>query len=75
MKCVVCRHGDTKPGTATVTLERDGTTLVVKDVPAEVCANCGEQYVAEETTGRLLGEAEKASKAGVQVDIRKFVAA
>ena len=75
MKCVVCRHGDTKPGTATVTLERSGTTLVIKDVPAEVCAICGEQYVGEETTQRLLREAEEASKAGVQVDVRKFVAA
>jgi len=75
MKCVVCRHEDTKPGTATVTLERSGTTLVIKDVPAEVCAICGEQYVGEETTRRLLREAEEASKAGVQVDVRKFVAA
>lgn len=75
MKCVICRHGDTKPGTATVTLERNGTTLVIKDVPAEVCGNCGEEYVGEETARRLLRDAEEASKAGVQVDIRRFVAA
>ena len=75
MKCVICRHGDTKPGTATVTLERNGTTLVIKDVPAEVCGNCGEEYVGEEIARRLLRDAEEASKAGVQVDIRKFVAA
>lgn len=45
MKCVVCKHGETRPGTTTVTLIRDGTTLVVKGVPASVGSNCGEEYV------------------------------
>jgi YgiT-type zinc finger domain-containing protein len=75
MECVVCKHGETKPGTATVTLERGGTTLVIQDVPAEVCGNCGEAYVGEETARRLLKDAEEAAHAGVQVDVRRFVAA
>ena len=32
MKCVVCKKGETKPGKTTLTLERDGTTLVFKSV-------------------------------------------
>jgi YgiT-type zinc finger domain-containing protein len=40
MKCVICKHGSTKSGRATITLERGGTTVVIKGVPAEVCANC-----------------------------------
>lgn len=75
MKCVVCKQGETKPGTATVTLERNGTTLVIKGVPAEVCGNCGEDYIGEETARRLLKDAEEAAQAGVQVDVRRFVAA
>jgi YgiT-type zinc finger domain-containing protein len=75
MKCVVCRKGDTRPGKTTVTLERDQTTLVVKGVPAEVCQNCGEAYVEEGTTRRLLEAAETAAAAGVQVDVREYVAA
>ena len=75
MKCVICKQGETRPGRATVTLERDGMTLVVKNVPARVCANCGEEYVDEETTTRLLKAAEEAARAGVQVDIREYVAA
>jgi YgiT-type zinc finger domain-containing protein len=35
MKCVVCKKGETKAGKATVTLEKDGATLVFKGVPAE----------------------------------------
>jgi YgiT-type zinc finger domain-containing protein len=41
MKCVVCKHGETRPGHTTVTLERDGGALVIRKAPAEVCENCG----------------------------------
>jgi len=75
MKCVICKQGETRPGKATVTLERNGTTLVIKGVPANVCANCGEEYVDEEITARLLDTAEEAAKKGVQVDVREYVAA
>ena len=75
MKCVTCRNGDTRPGKATVTLERHGTTLVVKGVPASVCQNYGEEYVDEGTTTRVLKSAEDAAQAGTQVVIREYVAA
>ena len=75
MKCIICKQGETKLGKATVTLERDGMTLVVKGVPANVCANCGEEYLDERTTKTLLNSAEEALKAGVQVDIREYIAA
>jgi len=58
-----------------VTLERDGTTLVIKNVPADICANCGEEYVSAETTELLLGTAEEAVKSGVLVSVRDYVAA
>jgi YgiT-type zinc finger domain-containing protein len=75
MKCVICRNGETTPGKATVTLERDGMTLVIKGAPARICVNCGEEYVDEETTARLLKTAEEAACAGVQVDVREYIAA
>lgn len=75
MKCVICKQADTRPGKATVTLERDGLTLVVKGVPARVCPNCGEDYLDEETTTRLLLTAEETARVGVQVDIREYKAA
>ena len=72
MKCVICKNGETRPGKTTVTLERGGATLVVKGVPARICDNCGEAYVDEEITRQLLGTAEEALRAGVQVDVREF---
>jgi len=75
MKCVICKHGSTKSGTMTATFERDGATIVIKGVPAEVCEICGESYLSEEVSKKLLKQAEDAARAGVQVDIRKFMAA
>ena len=67
MKCAICKHGETHPGTATVTLERDNVTLIFKDVPAQVCANCGEEYIEAPVTRQLLTSAEEAEKAGVEL--------
>lgn len=75
MKCVICKQGDTRPGVATITLERGATTLVFKNVPAQVCANCGEAYVDDDTTTQLLATAEAAVQAGVQIEVREFIAA
>lgn len=74
MTCLICRNGQTADGAATITLERDGTTLVVKGVPARICGTCGEVYVDGETSRQLLIEAEKAAAAGVQVEVRAFAA-
>ena len=75
MNCAICRQGATRPGTTTVTLERDELTLVVKNVPAEVCEVCGEEYVSEATTARLIAIAAHAATAGMQVEVRDFLAA
>ena len=75
MTCVICKNGETRPGTATVTLEREGATVVIKGVPARVCKNCGEEYVDEGITAHLLKTAEEAVRAGVQVDVRTYEAA
>ncbi|MDH4329200.1 MAG: DUF4258 domain-containing protein [Nitrospira sp.] len=75
MTCVICKSGETQPGTATVTLEREGATVVIKRVPARVCKNCGEEYVEESVTASLLKTAEEAVRAGVQVDVRTYAAA
>ncbi len=75
MKCVICRYGETAPGKVTVTLEQDGATVVIKEVPARVCQTCGEEYVDEEIAARLLKIAEEATQAGVQIDVRRYIAA
>jgi YgiT-type zinc finger domain-containing protein len=75
MKCVICKHAETVAGATTVTLERNGFTYVVKNVPAQVCPNCGEAYVDEKVAGELLKSAEQMAKSGALVDIREYMAA
>jgi YgiT-type zinc finger domain-containing protein len=75
VKCPVCKKGETSPGKATVTLERGGLTLVVKEVPAQVCDNCGEQYVDEKVTAKLLSEAEESVRAGTEINVRHYLTA
>lgn len=72
MKCVVCKSGETRPGTTTVTFERDGFTLVMKEVPAEICTNCGEDYVDEAVARDILALAEKMAKTGSKIEVIKY---
>lgn len=74
MKCVICKLGRTSSGLTTVTLEREKTTVVIKEVPAEVCDNCGEYYLSEEVTEKLHQLAEQAFCAGVEVEVLKYAA-
>jgi YgiT-type zinc finger domain-containing protein len=74
MKCVICRHGETRTGRVTVTLQRGGTTVIVRDVPADVCENCGEYYLSEQVTEQLLARSEQAVKSGAEVEILRFAA-
>jgi YgiT-type zinc finger domain-containing protein len=75
MKCVICKHGETKEGKVTVTLEKGASTIVFKDVPAMVCDNCGEKYIDEKITKKLLEKARELVKNGTEVDVRKFQSA
>jgi YgiT-type zinc finger domain-containing protein len=74
MKCVMCKQGDTAPGFVTVSLQRGNTTVVQKGVPAEVCSNCGEYYVSQETTNRLLEKASRAAREHTEIEIVQFAA-
>jgi len=75
MMCPICRQGETRPGTTTVTLERGALTFVAKHVPAMVCANFGEAYLDSSTTEQVMRMAEGAASSRVQVDVRAFRAA
>lgn len=74
MKCVICKQGETASGITTVTLRRGECTLIFKDVPADLCDNCGEYYLSEAVTEKLLQQAEAAIQAGAELEILRFAA-
>lgn len=61
MKCLVCNQGETHPGKATITLERDGTKLTVQGVPAMVCSHCGDETVNAEAKANILKAVQEAT--------------
>jgi YgiT-type zinc finger domain-containing protein len=74
MDCVICKHGRTAPGFVTVLLQRGETTIVLKQVPGDVCDNCGEYYLSSEVTARVMEKAEAAERNGAEVEILRFAA-
>ncbi|RKT46925.1 YgiT-type zinc finger protein [Thiocapsa rosea] len=75
MNCCICKQGILTDGHTTMTLECDGVVLAFKQVPAHVCETCGEADMDEAVTRDLLALAERAVAAGVEVDVRHYVAA
>ena len=69
MECVICKNGVTEEGKATVTLEKKGTVIVIKEVPAHICQNCGHYYLEDEMSQKLLALAAETIKKGVEVEV------
>ena len=74
MKCVICKTGHTHPGTATVTLQRDNSVVVIRDVPAEICEDCGEYYLSEPVAKRVYADADTTVQRHVEVKILHYAA-
>jgi YgiT-type zinc finger domain-containing protein len=74
MECVICKKGKTKSGLVTVTLQREDCLVILKKVPADICENCGEYYLSEQITEKVLEAAEKAVNNGAEVEIIKYAA-
>lgn len=72
-RCVICKTGRLEPGTTTITLQRDNSTVVIQDVPALVCDTCEEGYTDGEVTDRVLEIGDQAIAQGVRFDVRRYV--
>lgn len=75
MTCVICKSGQPRPATATATFDREGHTIVIRGVPAQVCPQCGEPYYDEATSARLLELVNLARHAGTTVGVLEYAVA
>ena len=75
MKCVICKTGTTKQGLVTVTVDVKGTIVVIRDVPAKVCSNCGNYYLSSEMTKIITKKVQDAVSKGAEVEIIRINAA
>ena len=53
MTCPTCGQDALVPGTTTFATDSAGTVVVVRDVPAQVCGNCGEAFISDEVAAEL----------------------
>ncbi|MBF0611006.1 MAG: type II toxin-antitoxin system MqsA family antitoxin [Magnetococcales bacterium] len=74
MKCAVCRHGETALGCITATLGQQETIVVVREVPAQVCRQCGEYYLDETIANRVFALASHSVQRHAQVEIVHYIA-
>ena len=72
MECTLCKSGNTEKGNVTVTLEKGETSVLIKNVPAEVCTNCGHYYLSTEMTQIVLEKGEEAYEKGTELEVVKL---
>lgn len=74
MNCSICKRGRLVAGSTTVTLERETTVVIIRDVPALVCEECAEYYLDDATAERVMARAGDAAARNVEVEIVRFAA-
>jgi YgiT-type zinc finger domain-containing protein len=72
MVCPICRNGRPAAGFTSVKLERGEFRLTIERVPGFICPSCGEAYLDEGVTLRLLAEANEMAEEGMIEGSRNF---
>ena len=72
MKCAICRYGETQIGFTTLVLEKQQTTLIFKHVPAQICDNCGEEYISSQINQEILEKATKKISNEISLELLNF---
>ena len=66
--CPIC-GGTKQPGTTTFTAELGFGVVVVRNVPASVCSQCGADWIADKEAERIENLVEEAKKKRLQVEV------
>jgi YgiT-type zinc finger domain-containing protein len=72
MTCPICSQEALAAGTTTFAADAAGTVVVVRDVPAQVCANCGEAYISDDVAAELEVQVAEAQASGTESLVRHY---
>ncbi|MBI3078893.1 MAG: type II toxin-antitoxin system MqsA family antitoxin [Deltaproteobacteria bacterium] len=67
-RCPLC-GGEKAPGRTIYSVDLGTGVVVVRNVPAEICKQCGEEWIGAETARRLEAIVEKARQERPDVEI------
>ena len=70
-KCPLC-GGDKAPGTTIFSVDLGDGVVVVRSVPAQVCSQCGEEWIDDQTAKDLEDIVDQARKRHPQVEVLTF---
>ena len=69
--CPLC-GGHKKQGTTTITVDLKDTLVVVRSVPATVCALCGNDWLSDGVAGNIESIVDEANKIHRQVEVTRY---
>jgi len=69
--CPLCK-GKRSPGTTTFTVDMGFGVVVVRNVPAQVCTQCGEEWIEDNIAERLEKIVDNARRKQLQVEVMAF---
>jgi YgiT-type zinc finger domain-containing protein len=72
MRCVICKSGEFKPGMTMEAFTRGESVVVVKDIPALVCGQCGSPFLSDEVAGVIEKLINNAVRKGAEVKILRY---
>jgi YgiT-type zinc finger domain-containing protein len=70
-RCPLC-SGEKEPGTTTFTVDLKFGVVVVRDVPALVCSQCGEAWIEDAVAEKLEGLVADARRRQAVVEITRW---
>tara|TARA_R110000868_G_scaffold78578_2_gene224126 strand:- start:192 stop:419 length:228 start_codon:yes stop_codon:yes gene_type:complete len=75
MNCVICKTGTTQKGLTHSLFDRNGSFVIVKEIPAQICMQCGEAYFDEHTTEEIYNLTNDILNNGAELEIVRMKAA
>jgi YgiT-type zinc finger domain-containing protein len=66
--CPLC-GGTKQPGTTTFTVELGFGVVIIRHVPATICAQCGTDWITDDVAVRLEALVDDARKKRLQVEV------
>ncbi|MCL5027459.1 MAG: type II toxin-antitoxin system MqsA family antitoxin [Bacteroidetes bacterium] len=69
--CAIC-GGEKVDSTTSFTVDFNNGVVVVRDVPAKVCMQCGEEWISDEIASKLEGIVSIAKKQNQEIFVAKF---
>ena len=69
--CAIC-GGEKVDSTTSFTVDFNNGVVVVRDVPAKVCMQCGEEWISDKIASKLEGIVSIAKKQNQEIFVAKF---